>query len=283
MKIKKQQQNAAGEPQIFVGKKENIAMLKVRKDQMTELNKVSRITFENKMMGHFSQIYPCRCENLGKKQLRKVIRYGTKQAQSYGYETQKQLAYYISLMLILGSDFDKDSQYPWVIEKIDAANTSSPLNTIQNIYQSTIVFLEKTVGNESQYFKKVLLKLKKFKLNTISETSESQFEEDMIVILKNLYPQKFEFLGRRILHELVSKGVEAVKDYGFTTNKAKSFYVIAMFLIGSAFDRDPQFPWAKTILTELHINDENTKIEQLHHGLLNSLHIEFSNSSISKE
>jgi hypothetical protein len=37
-----------------------------------------------------------------------------------------------------------------------------------------------------------------------------------------------------------------------------------MFLLGSGFDKDPQFPWAENVLNDKSIPDESTRVDRLY-------------------
>ena len=180
-------------------------------------------------LNHFLQLYPDECQSLPQEQLRAAIRYGIQRAAAHDYNTQQQVAYYISLMFILGSDFDKDPQYPWAARQIADKSIPDSLHRIQHAYQSTVTFLNKTVGSDNRFLVKALLRLRAYNLDSVPQTSGARFRDDICALLAGLYPQKYSFQGNTLLQELITRGAESAKSYGITMNKGIFVYITLMF------------------------------------------------------
>ena len=57
-------------------------------------------------------------------------------------------------------------------------------------------------------------------------------------------------MGGEWLKTLVNTGVSRARGHGFTLRGPLRLYLDLMFLFGSDFDTDPQYPWAGEVLKE---------------------------------
>jgi hypothetical protein len=76
------------------------------------------------------------------------------------------------------------------------------------------------------------------------------FEDEMIQHIKQFAPKHSEIIGEDGLRQVVRMGIERAKVYGLTNRGPVRFYIEMMFMLGSDFDTDPQYPWAGEILKD---------------------------------
>jgi hypothetical protein len=72
--------------------------------------------FENRALQHLSTYFPDQCQALGEETTRGAIRYGLKRARSYGFEYEHEVGWYIDLMFMFGSEFDRDPKILWAAD-----------------------------------------------------------------------------------------------------------------------------------------------------------------------
>src|ERR1700719_491066 len=90
--------------------------MKIRESQFQAFADGLRIQAENELVAHCHQFAPQSYRAAGENGVRQAVRLGFQRAQGYGFETQDHVRFYVDLMLVLGSDFDSDPQFPWAAE-----------------------------------------------------------------------------------------------------------------------------------------------------------------------
>ena len=83
----------------------------------------------------------------------------------------------------------------------------------------------------------------------------------MVVHSKAFSPKLCQVLGEEQLRLALRRAMGRAGGYGFTYRGAMRLFIELMFLFGSAFDTDPQYPWAAKILKTPH--DQMLRAEQL--------------------
>ena len=95
-----------------------------------------------------------------------------------------------------------------------------------------------------------------------------QLQEDMIVHLRNFAPNDAEAIGDDGVRRAVRFGAERARVYGVTNAGLLRFHVELMFMFGGLFDTDPLLPWAREILVDPDISDEEARSRSLHDAML---------------
>jgi len=75
-----------------------------------------------------------------------------------------------------------------------------------------------------------------------------RFKEEMVEHSKEFSPQLCDVLGEQQLRVAVSQAMQRADEYGFTNRGSIRLYIEMMFLFGSDFDSDPQYPLFGEIL-----------------------------------
>jgi hypothetical protein len=88
------------------------------------------------------------------------------------------------------------------------------------------------------------------------------FEEEMVTHSQKFSPELCEILGNDQLRVAVQQAMTRADQYGFTYRGPIRLYVELMFLFGSSFDTDPQYPFLCKILNSK--GDQMERAEQLH-------------------
>jgi len=91
-----------------------------------------------------------------------------------------------------------------------------------------------------------------------------QFEADMILHVKNFTPNHARALGDDGVLRVVQLGMDHAHGHGLISRGAVRFYIEAMFLLGSGFDSDPQYPWAQEILNDCKHSRGNVNADRLY-------------------
>jgi len=90
-----------------------------------------------------------------------------------------------------------------------------------------------------------------------------KFEDEMVEHLKKFAPQHCRAAGEPAVRRVIRMGIENAGRYGFTNRGPVRFYIELMFMFGSYFDTDPQYPWATTALNDLTYRDQGRRADRL--------------------
>lgn len=77
------------------------------------------------MVIHLRESFSKQTELLGEPKLREVIRLGIKRAAVYGITIERDVCHYVDLMMVWGSDFDRDTNLPWAGQILKTHNDAS--------------------------------------------------------------------------------------------------------------------------------------------------------------
>ncbi len=192
--------------------------------------------------------------------MRKLIWIGTRRAKARGLDGRSGAFLYVMLMFMLGSRFASDSQLPWAGEAL--ARTGH--DKVTALYSAAMAYLDRTVGPRNEEHLKVLLRVRRLDLAAAVGLQDVDFGVSMKQLLHQLHSRKCDQLGMAGLDALLSAGTAAAARYGITCRTGRTIYIVHMFLLGSRFDDDPQFEWAKAGLTDASLPDGYLRAGRLH-------------------
>lgn len=87
-------------------------------------------------------------------------------------------------------------------------------------------------------------------MEVFRQAALASFEEEMLAHGQEFAPKLSRLLGERQLRLAVRGAMARADRHGFTDRGPIRLFVELMFLFGSAFDSDPQYPWAFDILRD---------------------------------
>jgi hypothetical protein len=92
------------------------------------------------------------------------------------------------------------------------------------------------------------LRIRQDQRGVFEQAALKKFEDEMVVHSKDFSPRLCEVLGEAQLRVALRGAMARAGGYGFTYRGPIRLFIEMMFLFGSAFDTDPQSPWAAEIL-----------------------------------
>jgi hypothetical protein len=101
-------------------------------------------------------------------------------------------------------------------------------------------------------------------LEVIRKKARVPFETEMVSHAQAFSPRLTAVIGEAQLRVAITRALDRAEDYGFTSRGPLQLYVELMFLFGSAFDSDPQYPWSAAVLRS--DDDEMRRAEGLFQG-----------------
>lgn len=113
-----------------------------------------------------------------------------------------------------------------------------------------------------------MLVIREEQMQAFAQNAKERFEAETVQHISLFAPRQFEILGEKTIHRIVSLGMERAEGYGFTNRGPARFYIELMFMFGSDFDTDPQYPWAAELLAGQNSSDQMNRADQLHQRAL---------------
>jgi hypothetical protein len=109
-----------------------------------------------------------------------------------------------------------------------------------------------------------MLTLRKEQLAVFGPLGKKAFEDRMLSHLKKVFPEQSEALGEPKLRETIQSGTQRAAAYRIISERDVCKYIDLMILYGRDFDKDPNLPWAQSILQNQAIRNPSSKIERLY-------------------
>lgn len=117
-----------------------------------------------------------------------------------------------------------------------------------------------------------MLRIRKEQMTVFGRALElKQFEDEMVVHLRQFSPWHADVIGNDWLRRAVRLGIERAAVYGVTNPGLLKSYVELMMMFGAAFDVDPLYPWTAEILREPGLADEVVRMKRLYEATLRYL------------
>lgn len=243
-------------------------MLTIRKKQFEAISKAYLKDFEMRLVRHFFQYFPNICVPLGRDLVRKFIQYGIMQAKKYNYVTERDICLYISLMFLLGSDFDQDPQVRWAGSELEKKKQNRSSMDISELYDETIKYLNDISGENGEYITESLIRMRTYDLQDIEKQIELPLNDRLFDLLATIYPQKFEYQDEAAMRQLIDLGIKKAEYYEITKETGIGLIVGLMFILGYGFDQDIQYTRINSILNDLSIQNQEERIDKLHKKII---------------
>ena len=111
-----------------------------------------------------------------------------------------------------------------------------------------------------------MLKIRAAQFKVFEEAALQSFEDEMVVHSRKLTPRLSKVLGEDQLRVALRQAMERAGTYGFTNRGPVRLYIELMFLYGSDFDTDPQYPEVAQVLNAS--GDQMQRAERLFEMIL---------------
>jgi len=110
--------------------------------------------------------------------------------------------------------------------------------------------------------------IRKGQITVFEKNAYTCFEDDMVEHLRSFAGKHCEVIGEKKVRETIQSGIERAKKYDLTNRGPVRFFIEMMFMFGSEFDTDPQYPWAVDILNDDTIPGQMFRAERLYDEMI---------------
>lgn len=242
-------------------------MLKIRTEQMEAFRQGAIRSFENEMVVHLAEFSPPLFNAVKELQLRKAIQLGLERADRYGFNCRGPVRLYLELMLLFGSYFDTDPQYPWAKDILTDCDSVSQMRCAERLYERTLDYRKKVNGPRDAYTLKALRNISAMARQPLP-LSASDLVPSMLREIARVYPEKAVFVGDERIKRLINEGIAAAQKEGFSTVRAIALTVVLMFAFGHGCFGDPLYPWIARTLDDEKIVDSHARANRLENRAL---------------
>jgi hypothetical protein len=122
------------------------ALLSVREVPIQDFSQSVTGGVEPRIIGQLQKIWPKKCEDLGERAVRQLIRHALESAKEYSITNDRGIMVYAGLMFMLGGGFDKDPQFPWAALVLNDESITNEPAKVDRLYKEAMAFLEKCLS-----------------------------------------------------------------------------------------------------------------------------------------
>ena len=215
----------------------------ITEQQLKILEPYAYENYITELVEHCNECYPHLRTTMGEENLRQVLRDAVEKAEESGFTQKGSVQFYIDLLIVFGWDFETDPQYPWIKESIQSDQGKSQIRVSTELFYEVDKYLDAISGKDSEYLFDAAKKLELLTIDNLPVT-KNNFIQDMLVVLQDSYPQKYQSTEKDQRIKLIEQGIKKSKnDYQFEQPNHIGLVVILMFLLGHEFDHDPFYKW----------------------------------------
>jgi hypothetical protein len=237
-------------------------MLVIRKEQIKVLSEGRMREFEDEMVLHLADFSPPLYKVIKEDKMRDVVRFGFEQSEKYGFTLRGPMRLYLELMLLFGSHFDRDPQYPWAAAILFDKHSVSQMQRAEWLFEKILDYQEKVSGRDGINTRNALESLLTLAQNQLTFQPED-FEESLRWEMKRVFPQKADYVGREDLTALIRAGRAEAKKYELPDDRGEILMVVLKFMFGSGCADDLLYPWIGATLRDDKISDPKARVQRL--------------------
>jgi hypothetical protein len=237
-------------------------MLVIRPEQLAVFRNAASHAFEGEMVGHLAEFSPPLFEAVGEGPLRKAIRLGMERATNYGFTYRGPVRLYLELMLLLGSHFDTDPQYPWAAEILTDRNSVPQMDRAARLYERAMDYREKVAGPNDAATLNALRNIAVLAQQPLT-LSGNDFAAGMLREIALVYPEKAAYVGDGGISALIRKGMDGARMQRFSTTRGMALVVLLMLAMGHGCGSDPLYPWIAQTLRDEALKDPDARATRL--------------------
>jgi hypothetical protein len=237
--------------------------MQIRPQQMEAFRQVRPQAFEDEMVAHLSQFSPPLFRVIKKDQMREVVQFGLLRARQHGFTLRGPIRLYLELMLLFGSHFDNDPQYPWANEVLADRNSIPEMERAERLHRKTSDYQEKVSGPDAVNTRKALKELSVL-IKQPRTLSANSLGTDIKQEMNLVFPQKADYIGEEGLSSLIEEGIGEARRHQFPL-RGEALVVVLMFSFGHGCTHDPLYPWIARTLEDTRIVNpaaRATRLEQ---------------------
>ncbi len=237
-------------------------MLVIRREQMDVFRAAVRRAFEDAMVTHLADFSPLLFQAVGEAQVRTAVQQGMTQAVAYGFDQRGPVRLYLELMLLFGSRFDTDPQYPWATAALTDREAGSQMQRAEYLYEQAQAYRQAVAGPAGAYERRALKALRAWTAS-LPPLPPGDLGAALLGEIAAIYPEKADYVGTEALATLLRKAHDGARNQRFRTPRALTLVATLMVALGHGCGADPLYPWIGRTLRDSGLTDPEAKAKRL--------------------
>lgn len=233
-------------------------MIRIRPEQVEALEKSVVPDPEARLLAYVQQVFPRRCAFLGQDVIRAAIRRARERALTHDVKSDRGQRLFVSLALLLGNGFDTDPQLPWAAALLRDRSLTDETVRMDRLYERGRQYVEQVTADYQGFRGRVdshgaieeLARLRHESPAPLSRVGVADFTRRTTERLRRTFPVRCQALGDEVVRAVIAHGIAHAGRYAVTSERGALVFVVMGFLLGSAFDTEPQLPWVAAILQD---------------------------------
>jgi hypothetical protein len=237
-------------------------MLLINPTQYAVLAEKAQDGFEIELTKHLETFSPILFKTIGEKQMREVVSVGLRRAKKYHLNLRGPVRFYLEMMLLFGSSFDTDPQYPWAAKILSSGGTEDQMDRAMSMFENAQHYRIKVSGPSDEY---TFQALKRILLLTRAplDIDPGPVSESLLSKIADTYPQKSEHIGRQGLLLLIKQAMAVAQRNSFSTHRSVFMLVVLMSAFGHGCTNDLLYPWIANTLNDPLIVSSEARAKRL--------------------
>jgi hypothetical protein len=208
----------------------------VRKEQMDALELQG---LEGYLLDHLRRFARDHVEAIDRDNLRQFVRLGIRRAASFGWTKRGPVEFFLEVMVMLGSEFHTDPQYPWASSALGAS--TEEMAGADHLHAEVMKYYDAVFGPGLCYEVDAIRRL--LASDYVSDRRLSGTDEAGIhQLFEWAFPQKYAVVGRPAIGTLIGEAQEMCARIGVPETEL-ALVAGTLFCFGHGCFSDPQYPW----------------------------------------
>jgi hypothetical protein len=180
---------------------------------------------------------------IGKARHEEIIRRIVQNAQDFGLSDYAAVCVYMDLTWTFGWHFESDPQHAWVPEIVEEYGERGQIILREALYDRMIAEQAATLGPypETEYRVAAVRAVLDASLLNLP-VWESSFTQDMLGILRAVWPQKFDRIGAAVLENACTCWREKLRtEFQYSTVETQTLAILCFYMLGHDFWQNPLY------------------------------------------
>lgn len=226
-------------------------MLVIREAQISALQADMVARFDRSLVEQLHQFAPHDEQALGGAGLLAVVGLGRQRAGESGFTNRDSIRLYIELMILLGSGFATDPQYPWAAQALASGGKRAAA-----LHSSVVHYIRTALGPKREFAMRALERIVNHRLRDF-------LDGGIVPMLNVIFPEKCLHADGEGLRALIESARTMAARNGLAGAAAPVLLTLVMFFLGHEADQDPATPWVQRILCETASMQPSLRIQAL--------------------
>jgi hypothetical protein len=240
--------------------------MKIRDEQMAVFRREAMRQFKDHTVDRLRSFAPKHFVQPGKIGVRQAVNVGVERALAYGLTAQSAVHFYIEMMFILGSGFDRDPMFPWAGEILNDPAIVSQYEKTDRLFYKTSDYLNWSLGKSNEYYYNALRRIRQEFLGAEIGLGSMRFEEYAAEWFFRMYPEKYAYAGDAVARIVAAQAAHEAMAHSIESDRGCMVLGMLMFLLGSDVHNDPLHPWVNDALAKDAPLTSDERVAQLYEG-----------------